>query len=386
MSTKPGSGLDRPFAPGEVNLSNWQDPPWNSWGLAHTSEIVPTAVVPRSARADEVPLTLLECTDEPIWTELTDATAARSVVVLRRGRLVGEWYGPGMAPTTRHTLMSVSKSLCGLVIGQLVGQGVLREESVIGELVPRLEGSAFGQATIRDALDMRVAVEYDETYHDPAAHVAQQDRVAGWRPRLPEDPADTYEFLTSLRAAGDHGGALQYCSATTDALAWVVEAVTGERYHQVLSTRLWSKLPTQEDAGITVDPGGFAFANGGFACTTRDLARFGHLVLDHGAVDGEQVVPAAFVEDILSGGDAEAAAGSHFQSVHPGGSYRSQWWVTGDDHGVVYGAGIHGQYLWVDPQAEVVVAKFGAHPEALSAEALQQNAALMRWLVRLASN
>ncbi len=381
MSTQPSYGLDREFAPGEVNLSNWQDSPWNAWGLAHTSEIVPTAVVPRSARADEAPPVPLDCTDHPTWIELSDSTAARSVVVMRRGRLVGEWYGPGMGPATRHTLMSVSKSLCGLVIGQLIGQGVLSDESVIGELVPRLQASAFGKATIRDALDMRVSVEYDETYHDPAAHVAQQDRVAGWRPRLPDDPANTYEFLTSLRAAGDHGRALQYCSATTDALAWVVEAITGERYHEVLSQRLWSKLPTQEDAGITVDPGGFAFANGGFACTTRDLARFGHLVLDRGVVDGDQVVPRAFVEDLLAGGDTTAASGSHFQAVHPGGSYRSQWWVTGDDHGVVYGAGIHGQYLWVDPQADVVIAKFGAHPEAVSAEALRQNAALMRWLV-----
>ncbi len=381
MSTTHGPGLEREFAPGEVNLSNWQDPPWNTWGLSHTSEIVPTAVVSRLAKSEDVAEALLACADDPTWVELAEATAARSVVVLHRGRTVGEWYGAGMCPTTRHTLMSVSKSLCGLVIGQLIGQGLLREDSVIGEIVPRLKKSAFGEATIRNALDMRVAVEYDETYHDPAAHVAQQDRVAGWRPRLPDDPADTYEFLTTLRASGPHGGPLQYCSATTDALAWVIEAVTGQRYHEALSTRLWSRLRTQDDAGITVDPGGFAFANGGFACTTRDLARVGQLLLDRGVVDGHQIVPEAFAADVLAGGDTVAAAGSHFQAVHEGGSYRSQWWVTGDDHGVVYGAGIHGQYLWVDPQAEVVVAKFGAHPEAVSAEALRQNAALMRWSV-----
>ncbi len=381
MSSMPGSDVDPAFAPGEVNLSNWQDAPWNTWGLAHTSEIVPTAVVSRLARAEDVAQTRLGCDSHPSWPAHLEATAARSVVVMRDGELAGEWYGPGMGRTTRHTLMSVSKSLCGLVVGQLIERRLLREESLIGDVVPRLKTSAFGDATIRDALDMRVSVEYDETYHDPAAHVAQQDRVAGWRPRLPGDPSDTYEFLTTLRAAGAHGDGLQYCSATTDALAWVIEAVTGQRYHEVLSTQLWSKLPTQDDAGITVDPGGFAFANGGFACTTRDLARFGQLLLDRGAVQGRQVVPEPFVEDILRGGDSLAATGSHFQAVHPGGSYRSQWWVTGDDHGVVYGAGIHGQYLWVDPKAAVVVAKFGAHPEAVSTEALRQNAAFMRWLV-----
>lgn len=381
MSVTPGCGVDGAFAPGEVNLSNWQDPPWNVWGFGHISEIVPTAIVSRVAEADDVASVALRCAAEPTFMELAQATAARSVVVLRHGRVIGEWYGPGMGPTSRHTLMSVSKSMCGLLVGQLIGQGFLRETSVIGDLVPRLKESAFGNATIRDALDMRVAVEYDETYHDPAAHVAQQDRVAGWRPRLPGDPVDTYEFLTSLRPAGPHGQRLQYCSATTDALAWVIESVTGQRYHQVLSARLWSRLHTQDDAGITVDPGGFAFANGGIACTTRDMAQFGQLLLDRGAVEGQQVVPEAFVADLMAGGDTGAARGSHFQAVHPSGSYRSQWWVTGDDHGVVYGAGIHGQYLWVDPVAETVVAKFGAHPEAVSREALRHNSALMRWLV-----
>ena len=93
------------------------------------------------------------------------------------------------------------------------------------------------------------------------------------------------------------------------------------------------------------------------------------------------MVPESFVTDILAGGNSAAAAGSHFQAVHPRGSYRSQWWVTGDDHGAVYGAGIHGQYLWVDPLEETVVAKFAAHPEAVSAEAVEQNSAFMRWLV-----
>ena len=381
MSTPSGSDLDRTPGPGEVNLSNWQDPPWNRWGFGHLSEIVPTAVVSRVAPADQVPARPLAAAGDAAFQEAVRTTAAQSVVVLRRGALVGEWYGPGMAPTSRHALMSVSKSLCGLVVGQLIDEGLVEEQSEIGRVVPRLKRSAYGNATIREALDMQVAVEYDETYHDPTAHVAQQDRVAGWRPSRPDDPADTYEFLTSLRSAGRHGERLQYCSATTDVLAWVVEAVTGERYHNVLSTRLWSRLPTQDDAGITVDRGGFAFANGGFVCTTRDLARLGQLVLDRGAVNGQQVVPRSYVEDILAGGDTTAASGSHFHTVHPRGSYRSQWWITGDDHRTIYGAGIHGQYLWIDPTEEVVVAKFGAHPRALSADALAANSAFMRWLV-----
>ncbi len=380
MNRRPGYALAHPPAPGEVNLTNWQDSPWNAWGFSHVTELVPTAVVSRGERRTDDDAGLGDL-DRDRFYSCVEATAARAVVVLRDGEPVREWYGEDMGVDTKHTLMSISKSLCGLLYGRLVGQGVLTEGTTIGSVVPELARSAFGDATVRQALDMQVSVDYVESYHDPGAHVAQQDRVAGWRPRMSGDPADTYAFLPTLRPLGVHGRHLQYCSATTDALAWVVERATGRRYHEVLSDELWSLVPTESDAVITVDQGGFAFANGGVACTVRDLARFGQLVLDRGAVGGRQVVPEAWVEALLAGGSTSAAAGSPFQEVHPRGSYLSQWWVTGDDRGAVYGAGIHGQYLWVDPTSRVVVAKFAAHPDAVSLEALRSNSDFMRWLV-----
>lgn len=379
MNSRPDRALAHVPHPGEVDLTNWQESPWNVWGFSHVTELVPTAVISRGRRDPQADG--LGDLDRTRFDDFVEVTHARAVVVLRDGRRVHEWYAEDMAADTRHTLMSISKSLCGLLYGRLIGQGVLSEETVISAVVPELAGSAFGDATVREALDMQVSVDYVEAYHDPAAHVAQQDRVAGWRPRMADDPADTYDFLTTLKRLGEHGRRLQYCSATTDALAWVVERATGRRYHQVLSDELWSRLPTESDAVITVDPGGFGFANGGVACTARDLARVGQLLLDAGAVGGDQVVPEPWVAGLLAGGDVAAAAGSAFQQVHPGGSYLRQWWSTGDPHGVVYGAGIHGQYLWVDPAARVVVAKFGAHPDAVSTEALQHNSAFMRWLV-----
>ncbi len=367
-------------APGEVTLHNWQDPPWNIWGLDHLTELVPTAIIGTAATRDASILRPLEGLPAEECGERVAATWARSLVVLKDGRLAGEWYGEGFRPSTRHTLMSVSKSLCGLLVARLIGQGLLRPGDPIGAIVPRLKDTAYGGATVQQALDMQVAVHYDETYHDPAAHVAQQDRVAGWRPPMSGDPADTYEFLTTLRPAGHHGVHLQYCSATTDALAWVVEQVTGTRYHEAMSAEIWSRLGTEHDAVVTVDTGGFAFANGGIACTTRDLARVGQLMLDGGAVAGEQVVPESFVAATFAGGSTDAAAGSIFQSVHPGGSYLNQWWATGDDVQAIYGAGIHGQYLWVDPVRRVVIAKFGASPEATSRELLEANSLFLRRL------
>jgi CubicO group peptidase (beta-lactamase class C family) len=226
-----------------------------------------------------------------------------------------------------------------------------------------------------------VAVDYSEQYEDPASHVQTQDRVAGWRTRVPGDPADTYQFLQGLRPNGNHGDRFRYVSAGTDVLAWVMERVTGLRYADVLSAELWAPLQQSREALITVDTGGFAFANGGIACTARDLARVGELMLREGTREGAEIVPASWVAETMSGGNREAAAGSIFQAIHPNGSYHNQWWITGDAHGSIYAAGIYGQFIWVDPTADVVIVKFSSWPEAIREEWSRSHSALFREII-----
>jgi CubicO group peptidase (beta-lactamase class C family) len=48
----------------------------------------------------------------------------------------------------------------------------------------------------------------------------------------------------------------------------------------------------------------------------------------------------------------------------PGWSDRNQWWVSHDAHGVYMARGIHGQSIYVDPTAEVVIARYASHPAA----------------------
>jgi CubicO group peptidase (beta-lactamase class C family) len=372
-------------AAGPITAANWQDPPFNAWGLTHTAELVPTAVVSRHVRS-EGPVRVVSPESGLVASIVPDAfleaTHTEAFVVMQGDDVVDERYLGASRPADLHLLMSVSKSLCALVVGQLVGRGLIDPGAVVAAYVPELAGGAYGTATVQQVLDMTASVEYSEEYHNADAHVHQQDRVAGWRPRRAGDPADTYEFLTTLRQAGEHGRVFQYCSASTDVLAWVVENVTGRRYAEMLSSGLWSRLGCSEDASITVDDGGFAFANGGVSCTARDLARVGRLVLNGGCVDGRQVVPRDWIDQILAGGVQAAAAGTVFQSIHPCGSYRNQWWSTGDDRGTVYATGIHGQYLWLDPVSDVVVVKFSSLPRAVTEETSRSHAEAFGRLTR----
>lgn len=246
--------------------------------------MVPTAAVSRrDPKARPEPLDRLDALARrlPDLARRLEQTYTDAFLVLRGSEVVAEYYRAGFSPDDRHLLMSVSKSLCGTVVGALVDAGRIDPARPVTDYVPELAGSVYDGPSVQHVLDMQIGIDYNEDYVDAASEVQTHDRSAGWRTRRDGDPADTYEFLSTLRGDGSTG-VFQYCSANTDVLAWVVERVTGLRYAEALSTRLWSKLGADRDATITVDPAGFGSANGGVSCTARDLARVGRMMLDGG--------------------------------------------------------------------------------------------------------
>ncbi|MGO4146508.1 serine hydrolase domain-containing protein [Paenarthrobacter sp. YAF11_1] len=352
-----------PGAIGQPTLDTWQEGPHNRWTFAHLGEIVPTAAVSR--RLQDQPDTAADSLSGlgiPGLKQRLEETYTDAFLVLHRNEVIGEYYRPGFAPDDLHLVMSVSKSMCGLVVGALIDSGEIVPSARVVDYVPELAGSAYDGPTIQHVLDMAIHLNYSEDYVDPASEVQTHDRSAGWRTRRPEDPQDTYAFLTTLTGNGTVSE-FQYCSANTDVLAWIIEQVTGLRYSEALSTYLWSKLDADRDATITVDPAGFGFANGGVSCTARDLARVGQLMLDDGKGPLGRVVSPEWVGSILKGGNREAMADSSFTAIHPHSSYTRQWWCTGNERGNVTGIGIYGQYLWIDPATDTVIVKLSTWPE-----------------------
>ena len=351
--------------PGRPNLDSWQEAPDNRWAFAHLGELLPTAPVSRRAPAApaEATVRLDSLTPQlPDLQQRLEQSYTDAFLVLRGGEVLAEYYRAGFAPDDRHLLMSVSKSLCGTVVGALVDEGRIDPATPVTEYLPELEGSVYDGPSVQQVLDMEVAIDYNENYVDPASEVQTHDRSAGWRSRRDGDPADTSEFLTTLRGSGATGE-FQYCSANTDVLAWIIERVTGMRYVEALSVYLWAKLDADRDATITVDTTGFGFANGGVSCTARDLARVGRMMLDGGYAPGGRVVSEAWVRSIMEGGSREAMTYEGFTGTYPDGSYTRQWWCTGNERGNVSGIGIHGQNLWLDPSTDSVIVKLSSWPE-----------------------
>ena len=86
------------------------------------------------------------------------------------------------------------------------------------------------------------------------------------------------------------------------------------------------------------------------------------MMLENGQANGRQVVPVSWVADSRFNGDKKAWKAGESAAGNPKGSYRNKWWVMGDDHGAYTGIGVFGQYLWIDPAASLVIAKFASQP------------------------
>lgn len=363
-----------------VTLENWQRAPFNRWAFQHIRELIPTARIPRGEGPHwELPRAERDLTGVPFATqsgeltvgELLDRTYTDGFLVIHEGRIVAERYFNGMRPDTPHLLMSVSKSITGLVAGALAGRGALDVTSSVAAIVPELAGTAFAGATVQRLLDMRAGIRFGEDYDDPGAEIAVSDRVYLWRPDDGSPrPASAIEYFATLKDDGPHGGPFRYRSILTDVLAWVLEKAGGARFSDLVARELWQPMGAERDAEVTVDGHGSALADGGISATLRDAGRVGLLALRRGRAGDAQVITAAWIDDTVAGapdGPRAFRAGDGATGYPPGAHYRNYWWVTRPRLPMFTAAGIHGQLIAVHVPSQTVVVKLSSWPDALNA-------------------
>ncbi|WP_313028984.1 serine hydrolase domain-containing protein [Massilia alkalitolerans] len=347
------------------------------WSVSNFRQLMPTVNVSRGLgapvtlkrqlRKDIDAISFLPLgSDQPMsWQDSLLANYTDGIIVLHQGRTVYERYFGVLKPEGQHGAMSVTKTFVGTLAAMMVAEGTLSPERKVADYVPELKRSAFGNATVRQVMDVTTGIKFSEDYADPKAEVWMHAAAGNPLPK-PKDyqgPRSYYEFLQTVQPEGVHGEAFHYRTANTDALGWILARVGGRSVAQLLSVRLWSKLGAEQDAYMSVDSTGTPFAGGGLSTGLRDLAKFGEMIRNDGRHNGQQIVPRAAIEDIRKGGDRSQFAKAGYKLL-PGWSYRSMWWVTHNEHGAFMARGVHGQALYIDPKAEMVIARFASHPNA----------------------
>jgi CubicO group peptidase (beta-lactamase class C family) len=270
-------------------------------------------------------------------------------------------------------MFSATKSFVGTLLLMLLDEGRVDAAATVARYVPELTDSAFGDATIQQVLDMTTAVAYSEIYDDPQSDIwryAHVFRIWGEPPATYDGPLTIYEYLPTLKKQGEHGHAFHYVTPNTDVLGWIIRRVTGKSVDLNIAERIWQPLGAERDGYIWLDASGNEMAGGGLNITARDAARFGQMILQRGEYNGRRVLPAAVAERILRPGDPEKF--TRYYRTQPGTewygtiahSYHDQWWSFANAHGAVAAIGVHGQYIYLDPRAEMVVVKQSSSPDA----------------------
>jgi CubicO group peptidase (beta-lactamase class C family) len=338
----------------QVTLANWRTAPFNRWAFHHVRELVPSADIPNDP-AKIRPLVLHE-TDLMGIEGFLRETDTDAMAIVHRGRLVFERYANGMTDEAPHILMSVSKSMLGLLIHEIG----IDAKRLVADVVPDVEATAYRGATIRHLLDMRAGVVWDENYLATSGPIVEYRKATGWNPLAPgEEPSDLKSFYQTLQKTAPHDGPVHYVSPNSDLLGWVVERAAGRRYADLMSELVWKKIGAERSAYITVDRLGAPRCAGGMCVTLRDLARVGQWLIE---ARGD------FLASIENGDQAAWRAGD-LAKYFPGlpMRYRDQWYVLEGEAPLVFGLGIHGQNLFIDRANEIVIAKFSSQSAPLDA-------------------
>jgi len=353
------------------------------WSVCHLREFLPTEEISRGLNAP-IPLDYLSSVEfadqrETIdaltfmpmhsdkamtWRDSLHANYTDGILIMHQGKVVYERYFGCLQEDGKHAAMSMTKSVTGLLAEIMVVEGDLDDSLLVRDIIPEIGDSAFATATIRQVMDMTTGVQYSEDYSNPKADIWQYSAAASPLPKPQgyKGPNGYWEYLQQVKPAGRHGAEFHYKTINSDMLGWIISRVSAKSVTELASERLWRRMGAEQTAYQTVDGKGVPFAGGGISAGLRDLGRLGLLMLNEGTINGERLFPAQVVHNIRAGGD-QNKFGTAFATI-PNGSYTSQWWVLHNKHGAFAARGVHGQTIYVDPTAEMVIVRFASHPSA----------------------
>lgn len=288
------------------------------------------------------------------WIESSQTTG---LIVIKDGVIVHERYLRGNGPGTQSIAMSLSKSFVSALVGRAVADGLIDIGQPVEAYAPVLAEGGYRGVTVRNVLQMSSGIGFNEDYGDLNSDIV--------RYIIQILRGSVAEFTAHLKNDIPQGTLNRYVSADTQVLGLVLEGATGKPLADYFNEILWSKLGTEADSYWLVDQKGEAIAAGGLNAVLRDYARFGLLYLNQGRNHlGEQIVPADWVQASVTPDSAHLMPGRQDETGRRLKGYGYQWWIPADRRGGDFtGIGIYGQFIYVNPERRVVIAKSSAYAD-----------------------
>ena len=322
------------------------------------SRVIKASSHPLELPRADTPLTDIKFKYQGRAYDLTEFLALDSItglLVIKDGEIVHESYQRGNTSQTRWMSMSMAKSVTSTLCGMAIRDGSINSiDAQVVDYVPSLKGSAYDGVTIRNLLMMASGARWTENSVDPTS-----ERRAFLRAQESQQRGATMALMKQLSRAAPPGSVFNYNTGEAQVLAEVVRKAVGMPLAQYFAEKVWQPYGMEADATWWLDsPNGLEIGGSGMSATLRDYGRFGLFFMNNGEIDGKSLLPAHWVEDATTAktlADGQQAG------------YGYMWWTAStkgslQDH--AYAAtGMLGQYIYVDPAANVVIVALAAQPK-----------------------
>lgn len=379
-----------PSRESQVTMANYRDYPASRWAFRNTGAPMHMVMIPRGgnirqfAKPGRPELAEFKVVDlqgkSKGLDQIFNDNYADGLVIAQGQKVLHESYFGDFSEHDAHIWFSMSKSLASTAFGLLVDQGLVDLQASPAKYIPELVGSGFERVSIQQVLDHGTSIDFHETYTNLDSDFARYYAPAlnmGWMPGAADvqpDNAEIYgvhDFLGRFikpdpnRVPGDN---FDYNSANADVLGWLIARLSGQPFQDYIEDNIWSKIGAEHDAYILVDRAYMPAVTGGMNSTARDAVRFGMMVRDRGEYNGQQIIPASWIDATLDVSDrllANMKANVKYQN-ESWSAYHNMWWILDAAAGEYCAVGIHGQVIYINRRADTVMVWFSSQPGAAS--------------------
>lgn len=285
-----------------------------------------------------------------LFDDFLEEHKTQAFLIIHNDKIVYEKYFNHSGEMEFVTSFSISKSVISALIGIAIDEGLIKSEfepitAFLSELQAR--DSSFSKIKIQDLLQMRSGLWLNENFYNPFSDIGK----AYFGRNLTR-------LMKKLKIDKEPGVSFNYFNYNTQLLAFILEKVTGKTVVDYLQEKIWEPLSMESDASWSIDSRKHGNVKA-YCCINaiaRDYAKFGRLFLHKGVWEGKRIISDEWVEKSTN-------------PIKDGPKYYGyQWWLNNSYKSDFLAAGILGQYIYVYPDKNLIMLRFGKSKDGVSWE------------------
>ncbi|HEX2946496.1 MAG TPA: serine hydrolase [Clostridia bacterium] len=265
-----------------------------------------------------------------------------SLLIVRNGYKVLEYYKPGCSKKTAFNWYSCTKSITSAIVGIAIDKGYINSvddkvAKYITEFKKADEDKLKQAMSVRHLLNMTSGIDWPESTewnHFFAPMINSENWI---------------RFIVGRQMAEKPGDVFNYNSGASHLLSYIVQESTGESTFDFAKENLFGKIGMKSVEWPT-DPQGVNNGGAWLEMTAEDAARFAYLYLNKGKWAGKQLISSKWIEE-----STEYQSEGSKEDNGVGGNYGYQWWINSyHGHKTYFAWGAREQYIFVVPDLNLI--------------------------------